>query len=695
MGFDSPWLLLGLVGVLVPIAIHLHLRRNAPVVVMDAVMRLVLAGGRTRLRLRLVHALLLTSRVAIVTLLALLFARPFLRKPAEAGVAAEHPVAAAIVLDNSMSMRLSAGGETAWARARSQVQKVLAGLPPESDVFVVLAGRPVEVHPTSGSGWDPDFAAAFVARQKPGSAGTDLSGAVRTAARLVRASPRLDRRVIVASDFFDHGQADFPTPEELAGVSTVALDVGPAGARHPDAAKPGARNRAIVETTVNPAQDAGPSHVRVRAVVLNGSDEPFDDVVTVRIGRNGVARKVDCEPHARCPVEFLIAVPDGALTGEVRLPPDDLPDDDVRGFPLSARDRNAVLLVDGEPRRRPDLDEAFFLSRALGLRVGDDPGFAVTVVRPDEMSPLHLSAVGSVGLLNVPQLLPEQVVALRAFVTAGGGLFVSMGDLVTPNGWSTLAGEFLPAPIRDVVDLGEPAAGRAPPAVAWVADDNPAMTGLLAGAGSLSTAGIRHFAVLDDGWPAGTAVLASMDNGLPLVVERRIGRGVVVTLLTSVDRDWSDLPLRPAYAPLVRQVFGWLKDAGGTEARATVHVGEARRIELPPGFDHALVTPPQGPALKLDATDDFTATDVPGAYRVDLYQPGRPDPARTGAFIVETSPDESDLQRVAGVPPALRRDDPATPWATVSRWRKVETWPALLVGVLLLLLAEAYLRGKA
>jgi hypothetical protein len=685
VGFESPILLFGLAGMAAPVAIHYYLRRHAPVVTMDAVVRLVLSGGRTKLRLRLVHALLLASRVLIVGLLALLFARPYLRLPAVAGMAAEHPVEFAIVLDTSMSMRLSSGGETSWARARAHVAKTLSELPPESRVHVVLATRPPESFPAAGPGVDADAATRYVSRLGPGLSGADLGAAIRLAARRVRAGEHRDRRLVVVSDFFDHAQGAALSPEDVVGIEVMAVDLSPQGP---------VANRAMVAATASAAPDAGPSHVRVRAVIGNDQDRPLGDVVTVRVGETRVARHVTCEARSRCAQEFLVGVEQGALAGEVRLRPDDLPDDDQRYFQLAPRNQDAVLLVDGEPGRREDRDEVFFLSRALSARVGDEAGFAVTTVRPEELSPLHLSAVGTVVLANVAHLLPEQVQAVAAFVASGRGLLVTVGGGMAQERAVSLAPGLLPAGLRDVVDFG---VGGARPgrSIAWVAAGHPAVDGLLGGPGSLSTGSITRYAVLEPGWPAGTSVIASLDNGAPILVERRLGRGAVLTLLTSIDRDWNDLPLRPAFAPFVRQVMGWLRAVGGTGGRSSIDVGEPRRVEVPDGFTHAVVTPPSGEPVRLPATEDFARTRQPGVYRVELYAAGRPEPARQDVFVANPPPEESDLRRATGVPAALRATRPVGTDSSPQPVRKVALGPGLLLALLGLLLGEAYLRGKA
>ncbi len=682
MGFESPWLLLGLLGVAVPLLLHWYLRRTAPVVALDAVMLLVLHGAGETRRLRLVHVVLLTLRALLVAGIALLFARPYLNVPA-AGGSGERPIAAAIVLDDSLSMRLAGDGGTSWDRARETALRALKELPAESVAFVVRAAKPTIVVPDDASGWDAARAVRYVEGLSASRAGTDLPTAVRAAVARVRTSPQRDRRVVVISDFHEHAVVGFPPAEELAGIEVVPVDVAPVGPLH---------NRAVVDVSATPAPDLSPGRVRVRVVVANGAAEPMSEVLSVRAGATAAARRVLCPPGERCVEEFLLEVPEGIRVGEARLPPDDLPDDDVRWFSLAPQDRDAVLLVDGDPSRRSGESEAFFVSRALTLRGEDDPGFVVTTVRDDELSPLHLAAVGTVGLLNPGALSPDRARALADFVASGGGVFLAAGSNADPVAWSATLGGLLPAPVRAILDAGDPGAppGRS---LARVDASHPTLAGI---AGLLNEAHVRRLLLLEDGWRVGSSAVASLDGGLPLLVERRVGRGTVLTWLSSLDRDWTDLPLRPAFAPFVRKSFAYLRNAGGQRPAGAVRVGEPRFVEIPPDAERALVRPPSGTPVTLTGPAAFEKTAVPGIYTVDFLRTGRPDPVRSEAFVVNCDPEESVLRRGAGPPASLVRTPASGPDAeAAAATRRLPLLPPLLVGLLLMLLAEAWLRGKA
>jgi hypothetical protein len=675
-------MLLGLLAVAVPLVLHAWLRHNAPVVSLDAVMALVLHGQGTARRLRAVHVALLVVRALVVAGAAVMFARPYREVPATAG-AGERPLAVAVVLDDSLSMRLASEGGTAWERARDVSLRALRELPAESTACVVRASRPVVMVPEAGGGWEPEQAARYVEGLSAGRGATDLPAAVRAALSRVRASPQRDRRVVVVSDFLQHATAGFPSAPEQAGVDVVLVDVSQASS---------ARNRAVVDVTASPAPDLSPGRIRVRVTVRNGTPDPMDEILSVRAGAAAAARRVECPPRDVCAAEFRMEVDEGVRVGEARLPPDDLPDDDVRYFSLEPRDRSAVLLVEGLSTGRESDRASFFLSWALSLHDGDDPGLAVTTVPAGELSPLHLAAVGTVGLLDPGPLAPDRARALTDFVASGGGLLVAAGPDTDLESWRTTLAPLLPAPARAVarLDAAEGAPGRR---IERVDPAHPATAGL---SGLLGEARVDRVLVLEDGWAADATVLASLEGGMPVLAARRLGRGTVLAWLSGLDRRWSDLPLRPAFAPLARQAFAWLRQAGGARPAGAVRVGEARWVEVPADADGVRVVPPSGAAVTMPRSGAFEGTVLPGVYRVEPLRAGRPDAARADAFVVNPDPAESDLVRGPGAPEVLaggrtRSSDDGVP----APFQRTPLAGHVLAGILALLLAEAWLRGKA
>lgn len=674
MGFESPAILWALPAMALPLVLHFYLRGRAPTVALDALMHLVLAGGATAMRLRWIHGILLAVRVAVLAVLILLFARPYLVVPAVVG--AVEPISFALVIDDSLSMRLASGGTTPWERAKAQALKVLSELPPDSEVIVVAASQPPRAWPGAGGTWTAERAARHVGRMSASRGGTDLAQAVRTGLERVRAAGPRHRRMWIASDFRESGLAGFPDADERAGVTLTTFDA---------AGDTPASNRAVVGAVAVSEAPVPANRVRVQVELRNDAEAPFADVLSVRIGLASIARKVECPPWRTCAFEFVLDADEEARFGEARIAPDDLPEDDVRWFSLSSRGRNAVLLVNGSPRRQVEQDETFFLDRALALRLANAPGTSVIRVAPTDLSPVHLSAVDVVVLANVGLLRPDQVQALVEFASRGGGVLITAGDTFDRLHGPVWAG-LLPALPRD--RLGAPSSGFG----LRLRDAKAAPSALRAIAELLEQARVHRLSLLDDGWPADARILVETDSGAPLLVERRLGAGGVLVWLTTIDRDWTDLPLRPAYAPFVRWMVESLQSFSAAGGHPAIRVGESRRVTLPAGSTRAEIRVPAGERVRMAATGDFTATAVPGVYHVRFFGPPGDMPTGSDLFVVNVDPAESALARPDTLPVASPAE-PATPGE--APMRKVPWHPWLLGIALSLFLVEAWLRGKA
>ena len=53
-------------------------------------------------------------------------------------------------------------------------------------------------------------------------------------------------------------------------------------------------------------------------------------------------------------------------------------------------------------------------------------------------------------------------------------------------------------------------------------------------------------------------VLARLHNGDAILTEKKVGKGVVMFLGTTIDTDWTTPPARPSYLPFVQQLATYL-----------------------------------------------------------------------------------------------------------------------------------------
>ena len=92
----------------------------------------------------------------------------------------------------------------------------------------------------------------------------------------------------------------------------------------------------------------------------------------------------------------------------------------------------------------------------------------------------------------------------------------------------------------------------------------------------------------------GRRIVLRYESGAPALVDAEIGRGRVLLLTTSVDREWTDLPIRPGFLPLVQEAARYLAAAPSGEATAAITVGGKREIALGADDRRVEVVKPSG-----------------------------------------------------------------------------------------------------
>ena len=138
MGFLAPWFLAGLAALGVPVFVHLlrkHVTTPRPVSSLMFFERGIQSSTRHQ---RLRYLLLFALRSALLLLVVLAFADPFVRDRATAD-ANDHLLL--IVLDDSFSMQAG----TRFADAKQQALAVLAAKPPSQKAQVMALGGRLEV----------------------------------------------------------------------------------------------------------------------------------------------------------------------------------------------------------------------------------------------------------------------------------------------------------------------------------------------------------------------------------------------------------------------------------------------------------------------------------------------------------------------------------------------------------------------
>lgn len=573
VSFLYPVFLYGLLAASLPVVIHLLNRRKLKRIRFPAVRFILLSQKRISRSYRLRHWLLLALRTLALVFLALLLANPIFQTGAGL-FAGGGPVDLVVLLDNSLSMTWSGDGD-GFKQAKETARLLISGL---ND------GDRAALIPTNLSGKEP-----FRLKSQKEILLKDLDaieiadGTANFAAALGKAyellsEPAAQKEIRLITDMGLTGWDQF----SLASLKQVdpsiplkTLSVG--GKQRP-------LNATVKEIRVGGQSIGANLPLQIETVVANfGDGEIKDLLVQLSIdGQNREQKLTAVPPGGETTVRFQVRLgAPGAHFGQVTLKKEGLAGNPAANFTLDAQDKVRVLVVDGDPQTSLALSETFFLSRALNpAQEKDSSVFLPTVILADGLAAASLDSYQAVILCNVASLPDAWVAKLRSFVNQGGGLLIFAGDRIQADQYNRLAHgapPLLPAELRER-KLGAESGGER---IGRIDLAHPALQGFSDTILSESMTSARVWGYMRS---AGGAGLLALANGDPLLMERRVGAGRVLLMTTSADRDWTDLPVKTAYLPLLQALTGYLAGGKRGSLDAGIPVGSVKEISLPAAY---------------------------------------------------------------------------------------------------------------
>ncbi len=587
MSFLAPLFLFGALALAAPVLLHLRRRRAKTPQPFPSLMFLENVPVRSVKRRRLRDVALLVARCAALLLLALTFAQPIVPSlGAGSEVAAGEQVV--LLLDRSFSM--SHGGR--WERALAAVSERLAVA--GDRVSLVGFGRQAEVLlPWTVSEQAP---ASLLSGLRPGVDGTDYGAAVRAARRLVNQADT-DRpvRVVLVTDVQAGGWDRSDRNPLPAGVELELLDVR----QEPEPA-----NLAVLGVRLERQQTGDRERVVVTARVGRFSPGPGTDdepgaAIPARLELQVDEREVEtldvsidpAEPVFEVEFQPFTVASDREHRGAVALSAvaDSIGVDDVHRFVMAPGDALSVLLVEPPGRRS---QEAFYLRRAL--QTLSDPRIRLESAVAGSLQETILERADVTIVLDaIADLQGGESEALLARIGAGAGLLVSVGPRTASALASADAFAALPEGLRPPA-ASERRGGsdeRQVRRLASLSTEHPSFRAFSDGFRDAFT-GVAFFRAEALEPRAGDRVLAYLDDGAPLLVERPVGRGRIHWYATSLDASWSDLPLHNAYVPWLD---GEVRTLAGYRPRPpSYRIGEVAELALPLPLDAWTLEAPSG-----------------------------------------------------------------------------------------------------
>jgi hypothetical protein len=629
---------------------------------------------RLRRRRRVKDLPLLLLRLLAVLLVALVAAAPQLTYP---GALPEYGGTGRVVLvvDASMSMALQDGGSTLLQRARADALDVLDALPPGALVGLVHFSDEAE-RLTPSLTVEHERVRTQLEAIAPTHGRSDLRGALLEARRLLGGEAG---EVLVFTD-----EAGPRMVADARGEIARLIAAGSVVIPKVRAADP-PRNVAVVSAVYGDGPEGGEVTVRI----ANYGDDAVEVACEVQLpGGDMVPIFADIPPEGESEERVTVPseVPGGV--GKAWCDDPDLSLDDARYFHLPRVGAARVLVVDGDPGDTPTRSEVYFLERALAPWGGLRSGVTLDVTTPIGLADLDPEVHRVVFLANVADPRPFAL-RLSEFVRQGGNVVIGAGDNLTAERYNTAFGALLPAPlrrVRGVADRGE----EGIPLVLPGTDDE--LWAPFSRAGRSGFGRIRAHKLLTlESYRDSDEVTTwlSYANGMPALLERRVGDGRVMVWTGTFDLAWGNLPLQAVFMPMMQQLVGWLGgEAGGQSDRLQARVGESIGVPLPDLVSVARIEGPDGSDVRgrMEGSTLVFVPRRPGAYAVSLG-----DAPPMAWVAVNVDPEEGDVRNYGSIVATERELAPELLQRHVDLAR-----PALVLA-LLIFLAQGLLamRGVA
>jgi hypothetical protein len=683
MSFLSPFFLLGALALAAPVLFHLIRHTTRERTIFSSVMFLPASRPRLTRRSRLEHLLLLLLRCLALALLALGFARPFLRQATGAAGGGPGTRRLVVLVDASASMRRTG----LWAEAQERAAAILRAAGPGDEAAIFLFSRQVtplvsfEEWKATPAGARAALALGRLAAAAPGWEDDHLGDAlIRAAEALAETDGEKQadgpRQIFLVSDLkagsrLDSLQAyDWPKAIELKVEALQVLLPTNAGLQ-------------LVADAPDADRLAVPA-VRVR--VRNAGNSAREQFQLGWAGPGGEYLGSAVEVYVPPGQSRVVAVPRLPRPADMRqivLRGDDEDFDNTVSVAAPARQQWSVLYFGPEAAGDPRAP-LYFLQRALP----DNPHLTVKLTSFASSAPVAPAALAEAKLVVVTDSLADgTAAALRGQLLAGKTVLFAPADAsAAPTLARLVALGAVPLENMQPADyamFGE--INFQHPVFAPFADPHYS---------DFTKIHIWKYRRLQARAIPGARVLARFDGGDPALVEVPVGGGRLLILLTGWNPDDSQLAVSSKFVPLVQSV---LELAGGPADEAWQYfVGDP----IPLGSaDGATIRRPDGTTVTVPpGAARFEGALTPGLYGIEAG-------GRAWRVAVNLAPGESrtepiatdELERYGAPGPHAPEAAPTARRTALLRAAEAEgrqkLWRWLLGATLAVLLVESALAG--
>jgi hypothetical protein len=646
--FLNPIALIGLLTAGIPILLHIFNLRKLKTIEFSTLSFLKELQKTKIRRLKLRQLLLLFLRTLLVVLVVLAFSRPTSKGSLPGGLAEQAKTTAVIVFDDSQSMTANDEQGELMHQAKNAAIAIVNLLKDGDEVFLIkLSDVPVD-----GTSEIPSAQRNFPAIRntineiKPSSMHRTIEDALRFTARLLATSQNFNKEVYFVSDFQSgslESKAHMAKTSERLFAPTTQFFLIPLGKRE-------LQNVSIESIEIlNTIFEVNRSFAIKVKLTNHGSLNLQNHVVSVYQDGSRVGQKsIDIRAGQSVETEFtLVPKHSGFIEGKIELEDDDLEFDNTRFFTVHIPEELHVLLVG-------NASDFTYLRITLATRLTDSSAnLKINQITYDSFSSSQLNNIDVVVLSNLHELTHDQSFALKSYLQNGGGMLFFPGEQTTSNAFNTaIAG---PLGISTVMTSEDNVTAQA--TNSFIEFDkidfrHSLFTGMFEKTEEKhSQETTQRQRVLES--PRITKSfhyiptlksrsIITLTNGFPFLMEEQVGDGHILLFSVAANTEWSDLPLKGLFVPLMHRSLAYL--AKGSVMEHSLLVGEETTIHLrataplkltimKPGNLEIYINPQQ---FATEKSIRFSDDDLPGLYTVASGN------LILDKFAVNVDPDESN-----------------------------------------------------
>ena len=738
MAFLNPLFLFGLLATGIPLVIHLWNRRRVLTIDFSSLIFITAAHRENARRFQLRQFLILLLRMAIIALIALALARPFLTLGLPvASVRAKTDVI--IVLDNSYSMAYQDINGIRLNKAKTLAVDIIDTLRHGDRASLILMSdipKPVFRQLTP----DIESVIAAINDTETSYRTTNVQPSLELAHEILTESEQLNKEIYLISDFAQNGWENWNRLPNRSGARISLIPV----------AEGEAHNISIKEIRPSNQLIGVDLPFQLNVTTVNHSVAPLDqNILTLFIGgekQKTMSFSVAANESLNTTLTYNFSTP-GTHIGYLTLTDDRLNIDNQRYFALDALGEVRVLCV-GEQTEYLTLALNPHNPAALPFPSGNtyqdkenSNGVMIlpTQCTPDEFVNFPLEDYDVIVLADVLTMSRQMSAQLQEFARQGKSIIVFVSNRSNVASYNEFGHVWLPARFGSSLKW-------MPPQRVQVYEETHPIFDIFPSEGFSIQYAPQFYNGIALQPSSGSNVIARFGDDTPFLVERSQGASTVLLYncglftqqptASNVDTTsaravtyTNDLLVNPYFLPMLQQSVLYTTIASNHLLTWGGHVGDTYTAHYPHsaggkasihliavGQEQAAKTEgspqsPQTPKVESDSTvvpiaEDgtlqFQGTKRPGIYQIEVRTQGS---IQRDFFAVNVDTTEADLTEIPLAQAAARIGAQATADPEINETTVVadaynvkrhgrEIWGELLILVVCLMLLESFLSNR-